>query len=222
MAKVIAVQENQLKMLRQNYDNMVAESTSVSNKLENHNNTENSLIPPIQQIDMESQVVNLNSQPIIPTITNDFATNEVFGPENLVSDDIKNSENKSELNINNNTSLISVPYQEPNDVKKSSESNINNDSYFELLNSLRNMITDFANNAYAAIDKFQEERLQCKETGANLINNIIDNVVDSSVKEIKETPLPKPNIFDDNSIDLDKTVVLPADFIANSISESGN
>ena len=52
---------------------------------------------------------------------------------------------------------------------------MSDDSYYELLNSLRNMITDFANNAYAAIDRFQEERLQGKSSGVDLINGVSSN-----------------------------------------------
>lgn len=219
MSKVIAVQEAQLKMLRENYDKNVPVISISTNQVVNVDNPSNSTVP---VIDMESEVVNLNATNSLneQVVTNLDATNEVFGSSSV---DLK----PSSVEVSNpNPMNFEVPYKEPIETNEVPVNVLSDDAYYELLNSLRNMITDFANSAYSAIDKFQEERLQGKTTGANLVANsngndlkeetIVpnDNVVQSDVGS---------NIFDNNPVDdLDKTVVLPANFIAANIEETEN
>lgn len=232
MSKVIAVQEAQLKMIRENYDKNIPGVSVVKEE-----NVVNPSVPSAPLIDMESQIVNLNSEYASsePTVTNINATTEVFGVPS------SNSIQKTEEPVStvspvvqpfSNEASSEVPYKEPLVSDSVPVNVLSDDSYFELLNSLRNMITDFANNAYAAIDKFQEERLQGKVTGANLVGEALSNGI-NSVNDVKtEESVISPvsnvaapavsNIFDNQTVDLDNTVVLPADFIANNISETEN
>jgi len=217
MAKVIAVQEIQLKMFNDNYkkncqkENVVNLNESIKEQIDVP--TQN--VSTISPIDMESQVVNLNSQfDTNPNIANNYVTQEVFGTQENTTPSVVSTENAN----------FAVPYQEPTDIKSIPTSVLSDDSYYELLNSLRNMITDFANNAYAAIDRFQEERLQGKSSGVDLINGVSSNkeMILEDKKDEVVLDNKVSNLVDDHPNDLDNTVVLPADFIANNLSETDN
>jgi len=217
MSKVIAVQESQLKMFNDNYkkncqkENVVNLNESIKEQIDVP--TQN--VSTISPIDMESQVVNLNSQfDTNPNIANNYVTQEVFGTQENTTPSVVSTENAN----------FAVPYQEPTDIKSIPTSVLSDDSYYELLNSLRNMITDFANNAYAAIDRFQEERLQGKSSGVDLINGVSSNkeMILEDKKDEVVLDNKVSNLVDDHPNDLDNTVVLPADFIANNLSETDN
>ena len=228
MAKVIAVQEIQLKMFNDNYkkncqkENVVNLNESIKEQIDVP--TQN--VSTISPIDMESQVVNLNSQfDTNPNITNNYVTQEVFGTqENSVNDSTIIQENTTPSVVSTENANFAVPYQEPTDIKSIPTSVLSDDLYYELLNSLRNMITDFANNAYAAIDRFQEERLQGKSSGVDLINGVSSNkeMILEDKKDEVVLDNKVSNLVDDHPNDLDNTVVLPADFIANNLSETDN
>ena len=164
MVKVIAMQDAQLKTLNDNYINSVPMAINPVNTGE-ITNTDN-LVSIVPQVDMESQIVNLTPQ-APQTITNYNATNEVFGEQRdtIVNSFVEPAIQQNVVQPLNNPNVIPNLDNLVEEEKKVSENLISDDAYYELLNSLRNMITDFANNAYSAIDKFQEERLQNKKTG---------------------------------------------------------
>lgn len=252
MTRVIAVQVEQMNMLKENYNKSIPAKTVPMNNADLLNGSMNVAVsnpistPTPTPIDMESQVVNLDSSVNQSGVTNADVTNEVFGPQTspdismpafpsspLLTDPIQTNTNDS-INITNEvpaSNVVDVPYQEPVVSSQNVSNVMSDDSYYELLNSLRNMITDFANNAYAAIDKYQEEKLQGKTTGASLITNNESIGVPENKNEVNIiNPVSvepvvsnnSNNIFDSQSTDLDNTVVIPGSVLSNAINEVEN
>jgi len=216
MARVIAVQEEQLKTLKENYNKNVQ---SVSLAQNNANVLSESLgMPNISQptpIDMEAQSVNLNAfavQPSSVSVVNNEATNEVFGIQNnetmgveTVSNDTISGMNVDNLNnsgLSNGNSTL--PYQEP--ILNNVPVNVMSDEAFvNYINSLRNMLSDFMNDMNSKLDKLQEEFLS--KTGANLVN-----ATEMKSEPISLSSLEAPvNLGAENTVnnifDADKTFV---------------
>lgn len=239
MSKVIAVQADQMKSFNEIYNKNAQPLVNNANVVSDSLN-----IPTINQtftpIDMETQTVNLNPSVEQPSVTNVEVTNEVFGsqaPADFAMPVFPGSPLEN-MPINESqgvsvaqptfSSEINVPYQEPILNSSVPANAINDDSYIELLNSLRNMITEFANNAYAAIDKYQEEKLQGKNTGADLINSVNNPVVQNNIPIAGDAPNTNVvnsvsqndvNSFNTQSSDLDNTIVIPGSVISNAINE---
>lgn len=211
MARVIAVQEEQLKMLRENYTKNVVNvapsfnnasvlSDSLSNGVEN-----NVVVTPVvPQVDMESQSVNLNPfevQPNAAPVISNEVTNEVFGPQvdSVPVSNVTNGVGEVNLfgNVGNNvlsSGNDNLPYQEPVMNNANLETEMNDDfynDYIKDLNALRDKLTANYNDILLEIDKLQEKLNQ--KTGANLLSagnqTVANNVGDSQPVANNEIPM---------------------------------
>jgi len=197
MSRVIAVQEEQLKLLRENYNKNVANVVQSNANALSESLGGTSDFVSANPIDMETQSVNMNAfavPPINPVVSSE-ATNEVFGATVDVNVPTSNFEQPNVTTSNEN-----LPYQEPL-LNTSAPVNVMSDeSFVNYINSLRNMLSDFMNSK---LDKLQEEFLS--KTGANLL--IADSASEvKSVEPVNVQPvsnvvtdsLPVTNIFDPN------------------------
>jgi len=200
MSRVIAVQEEQLKLLRENYNKNVANVVQSNANALSESLGGTSDFVSANPIDMETQSVNMNAfavPPINPVVSSE-ATNEVFGATVDVNVPTSNFEQPNVTTSNEN-----LPYQEPL-LNTSAPVNVMSDeSFVNYINSLRNMLSDFMNDMNSKLDKLQEEFLS--KTGANLL--IADSASEvKSVEPVNVQPvsnvvtdsLPVTNIFDPN------------------------
>lgn len=200
MSRVIAVQEEQLKLLRENYNKNVANVVQSNANALSESLGGTSDFVSAKPIDMETQSVNMNAfavPPINPVVSSE-ATNEVFGATVDVNVPTSNFEQPNVTTSNEN-----LPYQEPL-LNTSAPVNVMSDeSFVNYINSLRNMLSDFMNDMNSKLDKLQEEFLS--KTGANLL--IADSASEvKSVEPVNVQPvsnvvtdsLPVTNIFDPN------------------------
>lgn len=228
MTRVIAVQDGQLNMLKDNYVknvpiNAIVNDPAMSNPAPIFNNADvlsGSLeVPPMEQtptipatpqIDMENQSVNLNPFGINPVVEqapiSSVATNEVFGPQ-LENDQSLNGNNKDfDMNLNVtpvNTVNNDLPYQEPV-MNNTTTNTTGNDEfyndYIKDLNALRDKLTASYNDALAEIDKLQEKLNQ--KTGAQLLNTY-----EKAIQTSGEVNNQINNTSSENIFDADKTFV---------------
>lgn len=232
MTRVIAVQEEQLKLLRENYSKNVSVVSVVQN---NANILSESLAGPSgnitsNPIDMETQTVNLNAfttSPINPVVSNE-ATNEVFGVPSDVNFSIPSNNLDQPLSpLNEKVSLQSdnLPYQEPNLGNSAPVNVMSDEAFVNYINSLRNMLSDFINDMNSKLDKLQEEFLS--KTGANLLvseqGDVIKDEKPAIVQPVESSiseSVPVTNIFDPNETLVTNNLVQDIDEARNMI-ESG-
>lgn len=218
MARVIAVQEEQLKTLKENYNKNIPSSSLAQN---NGNVLSDSLSTSgvtvsVSPIDMETQSVNMNAF-VAPVISSDV-TSEVFGSQTNGEMSNVSSRNDSvvpeisTIEVNDTVPVSAessvLPYQEPV-LNNSLPVNVMSDEAFvNYINSLRNMLSDFMNDMNSKLDKFQEEFLS--KTGANLLNT--ETVNEEKREEIVsvnslDNPINLENAPVTNIFDADKTFV---------------
>lgn len=209
MTRVIAVQEEQLKLLKENYNKKVPNVVQNNANVLSESLGSASDVISVNPIDMEAQSVNMNAfaaSPINPVVNNE-ATNEVFGVPADVNISIPLSNFKSPISTtsNDNISLQSenLPYQEPTLTTSAPVNAMSDEAFVNYINSLRNMLSDFMNDMNSKLDKLQEEFLS--KTGANLLGvdqaSVIKNVEPAVIQPLSETiaeTVPSTNIFDPN------------------------
>lgn len=222
MTRVIAVQEEQLKTLKENYNKNVSSNSLVQNNgdMLSDSLSANSAAVSVAPIDMETQSVNMNAfaaQPNVAPVISSDVTSEVFGSQtnteisNVSSNDSVVPE-ISTIGANDSVPVSAVsndlPYQEPILNAPAPINVISDEAFVNYINSLRNMLSDFMNDMNSKLDKFQEEFLS--KTGANLLNAETANEekreeivsVNSVDNQINLETAPVTNIFD-----ADKTFV---------------
>lgn len=220
MARVIAVQEGQLKTLKDNYINFAVKTSNNAEMLSGALN--NNVAPIAPEINMEDQPVNLSSSNTIEekVIDNDV-TNQVFGANN-------NGFGTSLSPVGSD----SVPYQEPGITTNVSINTLTEEEYVKYINSLRNKLTTFYNDVNAEIDKLQEQLIQ--KSGASLVdvNKQIEPKYDSAEEKTfsgyTANNNNNVNIFDvqpqevPQQPNLDETMVIPRTDFNNAIEEAQN
>jgi len=208
MTRVIAVQEEQLNLLKENY----SKNVSITNIAPNNANILSESLGgtnenvSTNQLDMETQSVNLNAfstQPINPVVSNE-TTNEVFGvPVGATSSNNFEPSFLSTSSENDGLKSEDLPYQEPSLGTSAPVNVMSDEAFVNYINSLRNMLSDFMNDMNSKLDKLQEEFLA--KTGANLlateqvgdikdVEPIVVHPVESTISE----SVPVTNIFDPN------------------------
>lgn len=231
MTRVIAIQETQLQTLKENYDKskplnnaaIINETLAVPSIDSSVQASQN---PTPASIDMEEQVVNLNTNNNDNSMINESATMDVFGQAPSATIPENNSTPTENPIINNNESFA-TPFIDPTMPEQPQSNPQNNFNYIELLNSLRNMITEFANSAYSAIDEIQEKHLQKKEeTAENQIPSTGADLVTNNPSNATEIPgIPTLNSGTTANMpyqDLDNTIVIPGSAISDAINQGNS
>lgn len=236
MARVIAVQEEQIRMIKEKYKSSatkievpVTPASVISGVFDNVQPTQNidNVAQPTfvtePKVDMENSVVSLNTNPV-----DNGLTNKVFGSMPSV-DAMPNQESVMPTAMDNaffsmqsNTPLgADLPYQEPVIVSNAPVNAMSNDEYVKYINSLRDKLTLFYNDMNSELDKIQEQILQ--SSSASLVENANNNEVSASI-EMSNNSLPTSNLGDGNIFDaqpnFDETMVIPREAIDNAMSVS--
>lgn len=238
MSRVIAVQEGQLDMLRNNYKvNVPINTVSISNADVLNSGLTSETVPqmPATPIDMESQTVNLNAFPTqnildsnVPTpqpVVDMVTTNEVFGTPVSAASLVDNQK------VSESASLVSnlpndLPYNEPvfNSVPTNEVNDNTKDAFVERINQLRNSVSDFSNNINSMLDQMQEEYLSQNAKLANDVANKQAGNPEVQNQPQNDVPLSPfganvpsgvPNIFDN-----DKTIVTGANDLLQEIGSA--
>lgn len=241
MARVIAVQEEQLKMLKENYTKNavnIAPSFNNASVLSESlgSGVEKNVVdtPVVPQVDMEAQSVNLNPfevQPNVEPVISNEVTNEVFGSQvnGVPVSNVTNGVGEVNLfgNVGNNVlngGNDNLPYQEPVMNNAKVDTGMSDDfynDYIKDLNALRDMLTANYNDVLSEIDKLQEKLNQ--KTGVNLLSSSNSNVANNEIP-INGMGTSVMDSSSNNIFDADKTFVTN-DFrqeIANARNEMEN
>jgi len=141
MTRVIAVQEEQLNLLKENY----SKNVSITNIAPNNANILSESLGgtnenvSTNQLDMETQSVNLNAfstQPINPVVSNE-TTNEVFGvPVGATSSNNFEPSFLSTSSENDGLKSEDLPYQEPSLGTSAPVNVMSDEAFVNYINSL--------------------------------------------------------------------------------------
>lgn len=230
MSRVIAVKEEQLSAIRDKYIQNKPAEEIVQNNAAILNETlstpvmpQNPMSTSVPNIDMESQVVNMNATPVnivneaLVSPVNAEITGQVFGNpfdsgvgSNNSFEPIIPDLNSFNANMNqiNDTSASNLLQEESKEI-----SNLNDDNIITVINSIRNdfdmSIKNLSDSFHKKMDELQEKVIV---KNSSVVETKSENVIPTNDFTVSQMSQP----------DLDETMIIPANVMASAIEESQN